>query len=113
MSAGRAVIGALIVFLFFPILALDLDAQHGINSFNVYVGPYCIILSMGAALVTSVGVSSMINGYLIIRDIIHAPIAGAIMGGSASFFAVNPVQPILTGFVAGLIQTLIQNLFEK
>jgi hypothetical protein len=45
---------------------------------------------MGAAIGASVIFTCIINGYIIIRDIIHAPIAGAIVAGSASFFAVNP-----------------------
>ena len=92
---------------------MDLNAHHTINYFNSFVGPFCIVISMGASLLGSFIVSTLINGKLIARDMIHAPIAGAIVGGSASFFTVNPTQPILAGLAGGILQTLIQNLFEK
>jgi len=68
---------------------------------------------MGTSVVAAMLWSSMINGTIIARDVIHAPIAGAIISGSACFFAVNPCQPIITGFIGGTIQTLIQNYIEK
>ena len=112
-SVSRAIIGAVIIFVFFPCLALDLDAQHGINYFNSFIGPFCIVLSMGASLVSTLIFSSLLNGTIIARDMIHAPIAGAIIGGTASFFSTNPAQPIIAGFFGGALQTLIQNYFEK
>lgn len=112
-SVARAIIGSLIVFLLFPFLALDLDAYHGINSFNVYIGPLNIVLAMAAALGAAIMTSGLINGYIIARDLVHAPIAGAIIAGSASFFATNVTQSIIAGFFGGVIQTAIQNLIEK
>lgn len=72
-----------------------------------------VIVAMGASIVSSVIVSCMINGHLIVRDLIHAPIAGGIIAGSASFFLTNQVYALVVGFVGGAIQTLIQNYFEK
>ena len=92
-------------------LALDLDAQHGINTFNTYIGPVCIIIAMASAMASAFITSILINGKLLIRDVVHAPIAGAIMCGSGSFFAVNLVEPLIAGVLAGVIQTLIQNFF--
>jgi len=112
-GVSQAIFGSLIIFLFLPFLALDLDSYYGINTFNVYIGPVSIVLSMGAAIVSSIIFTSIINGHIIIRDLIHAPIAGAIVGGSASFFTTNVTEPLLAGFVGGMIQTLIQNILEK
>jgi hypothetical protein len=112
-SVSRAIFGVLIIFLFFPCLAMDLNSYHGINVFNVYVGPLSIILSMGSALGAALIFTCLINGYIIARDLIHAPIAGAIIGGTSSFFTINPGESIIIGFVGGALQTIIQNLIEK
>ena len=94
-------------------MALDLDAQHGINLHNVYIGPLCIVMAMGTAVASAMITSVFLNGSIIARDIIHAPIAGGIISGTACFFAVNPTQPIIAGFIGGVLQTLIQNFNEK
>ena len=112
-SLAKAFVGSLIIFCFFPVLALDLNAHHGINYFNVFIGPYNIIISMGASLITALTMTCVINGKIIGRDLIHAPIAGAIVGGTASFYAINPAQPLAAGVIAGMVQTIIQNYFEK
>jgi hypothetical protein len=57
--------------------------------------------------------SSLINGNIIVRDIMHAPIAGGIVVGSASAFIAHPVYSMVAGFAGGAVQTLIQNLIEK
>jgi hypothetical protein len=54
----------------------------------------------------------MINGTVIGRDLIHAPIAGGIVVGAASFFITNPAYAIVAGFTAGVVQTVIQNVIE-
>ena len=90
-------------------MALDLDAQHGINLHNVYIGPLCIVMAMGTAVASAMITSVFLNGSIIARDIIHAPIAGGIISGTACFFAVNPTQQIIAGFIGGMLQTLIQN----
>lgn len=105
--------GSLIVFLLMPLLAVDLDAYHGINQFNVYTGPLYVILAMGAAIMGGLVVSLLINGYAIVRDLIYAPIAGAIIVGSASFWITNPSYAMAGGFVGGAIMATIQNIFEK
>lgn len=68
---------------------------------------------MGAAIVASFIMSGLINGSAIIRDVIHAPIAGGIVVGSASFFITNPVYALVAGFAGGAVQTFIQNIIEK
>jgi hypothetical protein len=61
-SASLAFVGSIFVFVFFPFLALDLDAQHGINTFNVFIGPLCIVLAMGASVVGALIFSIFLNG---------------------------------------------------
>lgn len=96
----------------FPLLAVDLDSFHGINAFNVYVGPFHIIVGMGAALIGSLITSLIFNGKLNPRDLIHGPIAGGVITGSASFFITNPVYALVVGFTGGVVQALLQNSIE-
>jgi hypothetical protein len=64
---------------------------------------------MAASVVGSLIVSIPINEQIIIRDILHAPIAGGIVVGSASSFITNPAYALLAGITAGIVQALIQN----
>lgn len=68
---------------------------------------------MGAGAISATSISYLINGYLISRDAIHGPIAGAIAVGASSLYVTNPVYAFVAGAGAGIIQTIIQNLFEK
>lgn len=104
-----AALGSLIIFVFFPLLTVDIDTFHGINNFNIYVGPLSLVLAMAAAIMGAVITSCLINGYLIARDIIHAPIAGAIISGSSTFFITNNFESLIAGFLGGMIQTILQN----
>lgn len=68
---------------------------------------------MGAAVVGAVIFSVLINGKLVARDLLHAPIAGGIIAGSASFFITNPVYTFVVGFTGGALQAVVQNIFQK
>ncbi len=63
---------------------------------------------MGAAVLGSFCVSTLIHGRIVMRDIIHGPIAGGIVVGSSSLFITNPVYALVAGFAAGVTQTIIQ-----
>lgn len=91
-------------------MAYEIDVANNFNIFNLYTAPVSIVIGMGASIVASCIVSSIINGYIIIRDIIHSPIAGGIVVGSASLFITNPVYSFIAGFAGGAVQTLIQNI---
>ena len=75
--------------------------------------PLCIILGMGAGVVGAILVSIMYNGYLIARDATHGVVAGAIVAGASSLYLLNPSYALIAGGVGGLIQALIQNIFER
>lgn len=72
-----------------------------------------MILGMGAAIIGALSTSVFVNGSLVIRDIVNAPIAGGIVVGSASFFISNPVYSLVAGTTAGVAQSLIQNCIER
>jgi hypothetical protein len=52
----------------------------------------------------------LINGIIIIRDLLHGVIAGAIVVGASSLYISNPIYSIVAGTVGGIAQALIQNI---
>ncbi len=68
---------------------------------------------MGAGAVSALMVSCLINGYIIIRDLTHGIIAGAIAVGASSLYITSPIYAFVAGAAGGIIQALIQNLIEK
>ena len=68
---------------------------------------------MGAGTIGAMSISALINGYLIARDVIHGPIAGAIAVGASSLFIANPTYALVAGGAGGIIQALLQNRVEK
>ncbi len=110
-SVSYALLGSIIILALFPVLGYEIDVINNFNMFNLYVTPISIIIGMGASLIGAFIVSSLFNGNFIMRDIIHAPIAGGIVVGSASFFINNPVYALVAGFAGGALQSTIQNLF--
>lgn len=75
--------------------------------------PTSLVVGMGASVLGAICLSSLINGFVIVRDVVHAPIAGGIVVGSASTFIANPVYALVAGFTAGLVQAFIQNVIER
>lgn len=65
---------------------------------------------MGAGTIGAMSISALINGYLIARDVIHGPIAGAIAVGASSLFIANPTYALVAGGAGGIIQALLQNM---
>lgn len=112
-SARLALIGSLVIFTFFPFLAYEVDNSRRFNNFYLYTGTISLVLGMSSSVIGSICISSLINGNIIVRDIMHAPIAGGIVVGSASFFIVSPVYSLVSGFCGGAIQVFIQNMIEK
>jgi hypothetical protein len=113
ISTLYAAFGALIVFALFPLLSYEIDAYSRYNAYSPYSNPTCIIAGLGAGAIGAIGTSILINGYLIVRDALHGPIAGAIVVGASSLYISNPVFAFVAGAAGGIIQSLIQNLIEK
>lgn len=112
-SSLLAAIGALIIFVFMPFLAYEVDAYIFFNSYSSYVNPLCIILGMAAGAIGSAILSGIANDCFIPRDIIHGPIAGAVAVGTSSLYITHPVYALVAGLAGGLIQGIIQNAIEK
>jgi hypothetical protein len=112
-STLYSLFGALIIFALFPLLAYEIDAYSRYNQYSPYTSPVCIIIGLATGAIGSILVSTLINGYIIARDAIHGPIAGAIVVGASSLYITNPTYAFVAGLSGGIIQGLIQNLIEK
>lgn len=70
------------------------------------------LFCISAAVMAAIGFSLLINGKLEFRDIITAPIAGGVIIGSSSTYIYNPLESLLLGTGAGILQVLF-NIIEK
>lgn len=115
-ASTYSLMGALIILCLFPVLAYEQDSYNLINYANFFSftnSPISVIIGMAASVLGSYSISSIINGTVIVRDLIHAPIAGGIVVGAASIFITNPVYSFVAGFTAGMVQAIIQNAIES
>lgn len=110
-TSSYALLGSVVIFTLFPLLANEIDVVNNFNLFNLYNGSVSVLLAMGTAVIGAYCGSTCFNGDIGLRDIVHAPIAGGIVVGSSSLFITNPVYGLAAGFGAGLIQSIIQNTF--
>lgn len=111
-SSSFALVGTLITWVFFPVLAADyIDTDVAIHT--SYTAPYTVWYALAASTVTSFALSPIFNDGVQIRDIVFGPIAGGIVASTASYYVVNPVYGIVMGIVAALVQVVIMNLVEK
>lgn len=108
-SVAFALIGTILTWIFFPVLALDyVDSSVSINT--PYTGAYSVIFALCASTLAAFMMSPIFNDGILVRDIVYAPIAGGVACSTASYWIVNPVYSILTGFTAGVVQVVIMNL---
>lgn len=109
-SSLYAIFGSLIIFALFPLLSYEFDGYTRYSLFSPVSNPSCIIVAMGSGAIGAMLMSLLINGYLVSRDAVHGPIAGAIVVGASSLYITNPVYAFIAGSTGGIIQTIIQNL---
>lgn len=108
-SASFALIGTILTWIFFPILALDyLDDTVAVHT--PYTGAYSVLFSLCAATITSFMVSPIFNNGILIRDIVYGPIAGGVASATASYWIVNPAYALVIGVVSALLQVIIMNV---
>lgn len=112
-SSTVALLGTIIIWVFFPLLSMDPAFEGAPEGFTVYTGPINTALGLGAATLTSFSISALINGKLQIRDIIYGPVAGGIAVATASVYIVEPVYAFAIGSFGALVQVFIMNLIEK
>lgn len=101
------------IFALFPILAYQSDAFNPFNQYSPYTNPLCIIAGLGSGAVGALFITTLMNGIIIFRDLIHGVIAGAIVVGASSLYISNPLYAIVAGLTGGIIQAVIQNVIER
>lgn len=101
--------GAAFCWVFFPAINMDIATTLFIYSNGGISTIYCI----SAAVATSIAFSLILNGKLMFRDVITAPIAGGVVIGSAAIYIYNPLESLLFGFAAGILQVLFNKIEKK
>lgn len=61
-SIAHSIFGGILIFVLFPFLAFEGDQSYASNLFQRYTAPVSIILSMGSAILTSIGLGMLIHG---------------------------------------------------
>lgn len=104
-----ALVGAAFCWVFFPALNMDVPTGLFIYSNAGLSTIYCI----SATVVTTVGFSLIIDGRLSFRDIITAPIAGGVIIGSSSVYIYSPLESLMFGVAAAILQVLFNRAEKK
>jgi len=67
---------------------------------------YCV----STCVAVMIGLSLLLGGKLSYRDVITAPIAGGVIVGSSSSYMHNPLEAIILGTIAGVVQIIFNRL---
>lgn len=111
-SAVLSLLGCSVLIISLPFLAFD-PHTNIVNEYQFYSPALCIILSTSSGFLGGFGVSLINNGKTSVRNFIHGPIAGAIIGGVSSYFTTNLAYCLGVGMLGGALQVAIQDMFEK
>eukprot|EP00919_Chromeraceae_sp_WS-2016_P062264 GHVR01147442.1.p1 GENE.GHVR01147442.1~~GHVR01147442.1.p1 ORF type:complete len:162 (-),score=9.82 GHVR01147442.1:205-690(-) len=77
------------------------------------MGAMNMIFGISACVITSLAVSGLIHGKLLVKDFIYSPIAGGVMVATSSSFTFNLSASILLGIIAGVLQVLFNIVEQK
>jgi hypothetical protein len=106
-TSTLSLLGAAILMLTLPFLACWHHKSYFINKSLAYTPILCLIFSSSGGLISSISVPLISGRNPKVRDFIHGPIAGMIIGGASSYFTANIAYCIGIGFTGGLIQSLV------
>ena len=81
--------------------------------FTNYTSPLSLLLTMGSAIVVGSAVSVLSHGFVVVREVQDALVAGVVVGGSASYVITNPLFSVICGFTAAVLQPLFELVVEK
>ena len=79
--------GSALIFVFFPLLSMDVPASLFIFS-NAAISTY---FCMASTVMVVIAFDLIVDGRLSFRDIIMAPIAGGVIVSSSSVYIYNPL----------------------
>lgn len=110
-SGGFAMAGTVFLWVFFPLLVMDPPIETvNFSSTAIYIVPISILYGLAGSAILAAAFSYFLNKKLMVRDVTHGSIAGAIAVASAGFYITNPVWAMLVGSVAGIIQAIANYL---
>jgi len=109
-SATLAYLGAFILMLFLPFLAVTFQDSTTVNPFLSYTPFQSVIFSVSSSVMGSMSIGLIFFAKFTVRDFIYGTIAGAISGGASSFFTSNIVYAMAAGFFGGALQVLFHRL---
>jgi hypothetical protein len=116
-STSQSALGVLFIFILFPFLAYEGDQSLQAPFFQRLISPISVLLSMGSAVITSIGVGMIIYGdnsqSIRAKDVLNAVVAGGVISGAASFYITAPFLAIIVGSISGLFQYLFDNVIER
>ena len=104
-----SLIGAAFIWVFFPVLNMNVPSTSFIYT-NAGISTF---FSISAAVVASIGFGLLVDGKLEFRNIITAPIAGGVIIGCSSTYIYNPLQALMLGSLAGILQVLFNKVEVK
>lgn len=108
-NATLAVLGSAFIWVFFPYFNMDIPVSLFIYSNAGISTMFCVC----ACVATMIGISLVIDGKLYFRDIITAPIAGGVIVGSSSTYIFNPMESIMFGIMAAIVQIIFNRVEAK
>lgn len=114
MSVTYALVGLLIYWVLFPLLAFDGQAGFPaptLNSTLIYE-PMIIIIVFSIAGATTVGIFLSFFG-LGFNSVIASSLAGGVISLTCSSYITNPVFAIVIGVFAALFQQVVMQIDEK
>lgn len=109
-TSTLSLLGAVILIITLPFLAFQIHKTTnlpGPNMFLMYTPVLCMIFSASGGLISSITVSLMRGKNPTVKDFIHGPVAGMIIGGASSYFTANISYCIGIGLVGGSLQSMI------
>ncbi len=108
-----SLLGSAILLICLPFLVLFHDKDSSVNQFLTYTPTLCVILSSSSGFIGGLSISLILGRKPSVRNFIHGPVAGAIIGGASSYFTTNLAWCLGIGLFGGCLQTGVQHIFER
>lgn len=102
-------LGVAFIWVYLPLFNMDIPIDLFIYSNAGISCMFCICASFATVL----GVVLVIDGKVNYRDVITAPIAGGVIVGSSSSYIYNPLESLMLGILAGVVQVIMNRLEQK
>ena len=109
MSRTYSIIGAAFCYIFFPVLNMDISPQLFLQS-NAGISTFICI---SASVMSILGICLIVDQRIDLRSLVTAPIAGGVIIGSSSAMIYNPLEALIMGTVAGVLQFAFNKLELK